>query len=109
MSADDNDLVADDTISQGVFTSLAHSEENFDGGGFESAGEDVLVTTRTGGDGAEFQEHIGPWSCFCGFVSHTRQHWTRGCVTSGSIPPPTTTTKTSVERNIRLMTSSSLI
>jgi hypothetical protein len=58
MSADDNDLSADDTISQGAFTPLAHSEGSYDGEGFESDGEDVLIAARNGGDCAKFQEHM---------------------------------------------------
>jgi hypothetical protein len=66
MSADDSDLSADDTMSQGAstpvalghnhtFHSLARSEGSPYCKGFESDGEDVLVAARNGGDCTDFQ------------------------------------------------------
>ena len=123
MSADDNEHSADDTISQGDSTPLARSLGSSDTTDFESDSEDVLVAARNGGNCGEFQEHMtvsyeasssasdwrmrtrsgkpltgaaaGPCACSCGFVSHTMQHWTRGCVKNGAMSPPTAPAKTS--------------
>ncbi len=48
MSADDNELSADDTNSQGASTPLAYDTDS----------EDVLIAARNGGDCADFKQHM---------------------------------------------------
>jgi hypothetical protein len=58
MTPDDSEHSQGNTIGQGASKPLVHSEGTYDGEGFESHGEDVLVAARNGGDCADFQAHM---------------------------------------------------